>query len=471
MFNVQPARPTSAAPGFGDSAIARAKAAKAATGLYVSRVLLVTGSYGDMRTFVKQADAAYRLGCQAIFQLGGFGFQSHRLEGEAYVDQVEKYALRFGIVVVWTPGEYDNVDLLARIPPDRDGLITLRSRIRCAPDGSSWTWGDAQFGTVNDIMLPGRKPKRSAMSDLDVLVVRGSLVGSDVVVSPKLRVVVYGNPAHRLVSGALPRTGEVVEWTEQTVVDLTSFSFSSDGQGSRIAMPRQADDFEVGLSYLRHYALHNEDTFVPRSYVTDDGFRLGRWIAAQRDEFDTERLDPTKAKSLEAVPYWQWDPYEPMVGSEGRLRPHRASAKGGPVLVPLSSLPKPAGLSGDRSGQTAPGRLAGPLPFPVWFERLELFVAAHGAARPSKGYVDPDGFRLGRWVSHLRDKGRRARLTADQIAALESLPGWSWSPKQDVGGGSGDPAPAAGTRPAPISGVTAAEPYRDALGGPVGVVW
>lgn len=300
------------------------------------------------------------------------------------------------------------------------------------------------------------------MSDVDVLVVRGSLVGSDVVVSPKLRVVVYGNPAHRLVSGALPRTGQVVEWTDQTVVDLTSFSFSSDGQGSRIALQRQ-DDFEMGLSYLRQYALDNEDTFVPRSYVTDDGYRLGRWIAVQREEFDADRLDPAKARALEAVPYWQWDPYEPVVGSESRTRQHHGSSKSGPVLVPLSSLPKPAGLSNyDGSGQPAPGRLAGPLPFHVWFERLEKFVASHGAARPSKGYVDPDGFRLGRWVSHLRDKGRRARLSADQIAALESLPGWSWSPKQEA-------TPPAAT-PQVHARLADDEPHRDALGGPVGVL-
>jgi hypothetical protein len=467
MFNVQTARPSTVAPGFGDSAIARAKTAKPATGMYVSRVLLVSGSYGDMRAFVKQADTAYRLGCQALLQLGGFGFQSHRLEGEAYVDQVEKYALRFGIVVVWTPGEYDNLDLLARIPADRDGLITLRSRIRCAPDGSSWVWGDAQFGTVNDTAIPGRKAKRAAaVSDVDVLVVRGSLVGSDVVVSPKLRVVVYGNPAHRLVSGALPRTGQVVEWTDQTVVDLTSFSFSGDRQGGRGPIARQADDFEVGLSYLRQYALDNEDTFVPRSYVTDDGYRLGRWIAAQREEFDADRLDQTRARALEAVPYWRWDPYEPIVGSD--IRPHRDTVKGGPTLVPLSSLPKPAGLAIDAvgPGHTATGRLAGPLPFHVWFERLEKFVASSGQARPSKGYVDPDGFRLGRWVSHLRDKGRRARLTPDQIAALESLPGWSWAPKQQEVAPAGEPSTPALR---PHAWPATFEAGRDALGGPVGV--
>jgi hypothetical protein len=296
------------------------------------------------------------------------------------------------------------------------------------------------------------------MSDLDVLVVRGSLVGSDVVVSPKLRVVIYGSPAHRLVSGALPRTGAVVEWTERTVVDLTSFSFSNDGESRRPQTSGQADEFEAGLNYLRQYAVENEDTFVPRSYVTDDGFRLGRWAAVLRSDFDTDRLDGTKVKAVEAVPHWRWDPYEPVARSEDRAQPHRVAAKTANVLVPLSSLPKPAGISVGTAfaGTTAPSRLARPLPFDVWFKRLEAFVAEHGHARPAKAYVDPEGFKLGRWVSHLREHGRRSRLSADESRALEALPGWVWASK-----------PPAAQATTPTMDVLV---RCDALGGPVGAM-
>lgn len=456
MFNSQPSRLSASSSGFDESAIARAKAAKAATGLYVSRVLLVSGVCGDIRTFVKQAETANRLGCSAILQVGSFGFQSHRLEGEAYLDQVEKYARRFGVAVVWTPGEDDNLNLLARIPGDSDGLITLRSRIRCAPDGSSWLWGDARFGTVNDTAIPGRKAKsHSALSDLDILVVRGSLVGSDVVVSPKLRVVIYGSPGHRLVSGALPRTGTVVEWTEQTVVDLTTFSFTGDGRANRRPEASESDDFEVGLSYLRQYALDNKDTFVTRSYVTDDGFRLGRWIALVRSSYESGRLDPAKSSAVETVPHWQWDPYEPMARTADRSE-SKAHGEPANALVPLSSLPQPAGIAADPTSpaSSSSGRLPRPLPFEAWLAQLEKFTADQGHARPSKSYIDSDGFRLGRWVSHLREAGRRARLTADETAALEALAGWSWGSK---------PKPAA---PAPA--VTYRWDRPDALGGPVG---
>jgi hypothetical protein len=270
--------------------------------------------------------------------------------------------------------------------------------------------------------------------------------------------VIYGSPAHRLVSGALPRTGTVVEWTERTVVDLTTFSFSNDGESRRPQTTGHADEFEAGLSYLRQYAAETEDTFVPRSYVTDDGFRLGRWTSMLRSDFEADRLDAIKVKAVEAVPHWRWDPYEPVARSEDRREPHRAD-KSANVLVPLSSLPKPAAnpIGVVYTGTTAPSRLARPLPFDVWFTRLETFVAEHGHARPPKAYVDPEGFKLGRWVSHLREHGRRSRLSADEVGALEALPGWLWGSK---------PIATASTATPPMDVVSLVP--RDALGGPVG---
>src|SRR3984893_19167472 len=94
MFNVQSTRPSAPSSDFSDSAIARAKASKAATGLYVSRVLVVGGRCGDIRLLVKQAEMANRLGCQAILQVGSFGFQSQRLESEGYLHYVEEYPRR-----------------------------------------------------------------------------------------------------------------------------------------------------------------------------------------------------------------------------------------------------------------------------------------------------------------------------------------------------------------------------------------
>jgi hypothetical protein len=132
----------------------------------------------------------------------------------------------------------------------------------------------------------------------------------------------------------------------------------------------------------------------------------------------------------------QWEPYESGKGSD-----HEAAAD----PHPLSTRPE----AGDQAhpdrveqelqqpvqeptmpAETKPSRLARPLPFEAWFRQLEKFVADKGHARPSKNFVDPDGFRLGRWVFRLREEERRARLAPEERAALESQPGWSWERKK-----------------------------------------
>jgi hypothetical protein len=442
---------------FSEAAIGRAKAATPIQGLYVSKVLVVGAISGDLRAFFRKAETANRLGCQAILVVGSLGFQSHRLQGEAYLDQTEKYAQRFGVVVVWTPGADDNLQLLARIPAGPDGLITLRPRIRCAPDRSSWGWGGATFATVNDSVLPGHRRSRNSLSRADVLVVRGNLVGNDAVVSPSLRLAVYGTPTHRLISAASPRTGKTVQWSEQTVLDLKSFSCSTDEELTRRPGPRR-DDLEEKLGHLRLYALENNDTFAPRSYVTEDGFRLGQWTAILRQEFEDGRLDADIARAVEEIPCWQWDPYDPMPGASESSRAQAAFEPATGGFLPVSSLPLPAELSQPAppagTAPTAP-RLVGPLPFNAWFRQLEKFVADYGHARPSKNYVDPDGFKLGRWVFHLRDDDRRSRLTPEETAALEGTAGWTWERKRK-------PA-----TPEPAHLVS--RPAVNALGGPVGL--
>jgi hypothetical protein len=445
---------SSASLDFSEAAIGRARAATPVQGLYVSKVLVVGAISGDLRAFFRKAETANRLGCQAILVVGSFGFQSHRLQGEAYLDQTEKYAQRFGVVVVWTPGGQDNLALLARIPAGPDGLITLRPRIRCAPDRASWCWGDAVFATVNDSVLPGHRRVRDSLSRADVLVVRGNVVGNDAVVNPSLRLAVYGTTTHRLISAASPHTGNTVQWTEQAVLDLKSFVCATDEELTRRA-PERRDDLEQKLGHLRLYALENNDTFAPRSYVTEDGFRLGEWTAILRRDFEEGRLDADVVRAVEEIPGWQWDPYDPVTVGEGGASAPTDRDPPADAFLPLSSLPvpaEPAHAVSPVEAPPAPARLVGPLPFAIWFRQLQKFVAETGHARPSKNYVDPDGFKLGRWVFHLRDDDRRSRLSAEEVEALGRTAGWTWERKRKP------PAPPPSPPPVP-----------DALGGPVGL--
>jgi hypothetical protein len=68
----------------------------------------------------------------------------------------------------------------------------------------------------------------------------------------------------------------------------------------------------------------------------------------------------------------------------------------------------------------------------VWNQKLALlkkFAEQEGHARPSYGHIE-GGVKLGSWV--FEQRAERQNLSAERKAALEALPGWSWTVSQDA---------------------------------------
>jgi transcriptional regulator with XRE-family HTH domain len=61
------------------------------------------------------------------------------------------------------------------------------------------------------------------------------------------------------------------------------------------------------------------------------------------------------------------------------------------------------------------------------FARLREYVDREGSAAVPYAYVDPDGFRLGRWVSERRRDYKRGILGDDKANLLAGLRGWTWN--------------------------------------------
>ncbi|MDX5929436.1 helicase associated domain-containing protein [Acidiphilium acidophilum] len=57
---------------------------------------------------------------------------------------------------------------------------------------------------------------------------------------------------------------------------------------------------------------------------------------------------------------------------------------------------------------------------------LRAFVEREGHANIHSKHFEPDGFKLGNWLGSRRYEYRQGVLSAERIAALEAIPGWTW---------------------------------------------
>lgn len=64
--------------------------------------------------------------------------------------------------------------------------------------------------------------------------------------------------------------------------------------------PREAR-WEDGYAYARQYYHEKGDLGVPSPYVTQDGFKLGSWIASQRTSYKKGKMDAARVTRLEAI--------------------------------------------------------------------------------------------------------------------------------------------------------------------------
>ena len=138
---------------------------------------------------------------------------------------------------------------------------------------------------------------------------------------------------------------------------------------------RQAD-FEDGLAALRSFVAREGHAKVPASFVDSTGRRLSTWVQARRRDYWMGNLPPERIAALEAVYGWTWD---------------------------------------SRATDYEEG-----------LARLQAFVAKEGHSRVPVGFTDNTDFRLGVWAFTRRQQYTKGKLPSDKIAALKSLPGWSW---------------------------------------------
>lgn len=123
------------------------------------------------------------------------------------------------------------------------------------------------------------------------------------------------------------------------------------------------------------------DRGVPADAVTDCGFGLGRWVQRMRAAHADGTLPTERARELEAAGF-TWS------GQEDRAR-----------------------------GRT----IRSARRFEEMIEALAEYRAEVGDVVVPQSYVDPEGRRLGAWVSRTQGSWRRGELSAERIDCLHQL--------------------------------------------------
>ncbi len=135
------------------------------------------------------------------------------------------------------------------------------------------------------------------------------------------------------------------------------------------------------LEDLRSYRTIYGDTDMPPDYVTPHGRELGAWLQRCRAAARLGTLAPQRRQDLKKL--------------KVRLPQRDLSRKQTPAA---------------RRARWQRGIAA-----------LRTFEAEHAHANPAATYIDPDGFRVGSWLSKRREEYRAGRLGERQIAELTTL--------------------------------------------------
>lgn len=112
-----------------------------------SRLLVAGDVHGNLAWMRTLCDLAAQHGCDAVLQLGDFGYWPHYPDGVRFLQHVSRHATHTGLNVYWIDGNHENHDALAALAP-RDGFITVSERCLYVPRGHRWTWRGVRFGAL-----------------------------------------------------------------------------------------------------------------------------------------------------------------------------------------------------------------------------------------------------------------------------------------------------------------------------------
>jgi len=138
--------------------------------------------------------------------------------------------------------------------------------------------------------------------------------------------------------------------------------------------------WERGLATLQHHVTAHGTADIPAA-ATHGDFALGHWVIRQREDHRAGSLTAEQEAELQALPGWRWAASEELW----------------------------------RSG----------------YETLLTYLHDHGTAEVPQ-HIRIGDVALGSWVAQCRRSFKAGTLPSLKVRALEALPGWQWSPRDNA---------------------------------------
>ncbi len=204
------------------------------------------------------------------------------------------------------------------------------------------------------------------------------------------------------------------------------------------------DAWQTGFAHLSDYCASHGNCLVPHTYECSDGYKLGRWVSAQRTR--RKEMPNERQFRFEALRGWTWNSLED-AWETGFAHLSDYSATNGNCLFPHTYVLPDGYKLGTWVAVQRRTRDKMPLErqsrfealrgwtwkshdgvWEVGFAHLRDYCATNGSCLVPQTYELPDGYKLGRWVNSQRT--RRDTMPLERQSCLEALPGWSWSTKK-----------------------------------------
>jgi len=206
--------------------------------------------------------------------------------------------------------------------------------------------------------------------------------------------------------------------------------------------------WDEGFLYFEKFVKQKGHARVVKSYRTDNGYNLGKWIGSQRWRNNRNELDPDKKLRLNCLGFiWSVGDHfteiaylnlQNFVKEKGHARVPQGYKVDNDFNLGAWVIHQRQNRINNKLSSEEIKKLnklgfdwePNETDWENGFSHLKEYLNKEGNSLNTSRYISADGYKLGRWIS--KQRTNKLKLSEEKKLKLESLEGWSWSPKGDL---------------------------------------